>query len=466
MIQSLLTAQELTERMLKFSRSYFLVDVRRDRLSYYALDSETLKKNWILISGVCLNYIMDGELEKARELIYSLPDDDVMKTGLIIVFPGVKWSEFVHALNKLKEMNIFLTSVILTAGRPQLLNGFGDFTRLGPFLTSYKKRFMEDFKYIYEQPTVPAIYNLCLAEYYYQQNKIFDAEVLVSRTIKEFDNDSERRLLFAALYLQSKILIANGKIVNAGSYIKNIRSFVKKIGEAEFSYNIDAAEALAAMYEGNYSLISAWLKNNAPDEFSDFNMLDLYRYMVKIRCYIIKKEFSAVVALVEKLRPLLEQGRRFMDLCEIDVLLAISLFRAGKKEFAFEALERALKIAKRRNYIRLIADEGEAILHVMIEYVREKGEAPFVMRLVETARNMAILQPLYLKVEYQVDKRFSPMEVDVLRLLEQGKTKEEIAEFFFISVNTVKYHIKNIYSKLGVKTANHAVWEARLIGLL
>lgn len=30
-----------------------------------------------------------------------------------------------------------------------------------------------------------------------------------------------------------------------------------------------------------------WFKNDAPDEYGDFNMLDLFRYMVKLRCYLI-----------------------------------------------------------------------------------------------------------------------------------------------------------------------------------
>lgn len=58
------------------------------------------------------------------------------------------------------------------------------------------------------------------------------------------------------------------------------------------------------------------------------------------------------------------------------------------------------------------------------------------------------------------------MELDVLTLMEHGKSKEEIAEYFFISVNTVKYHIKNIYAKLGAKSANQAVWNAKVLGVI
>ena len=79
---------------------------------------------------------------------------------------------------------------------------------------------------------------------------------------------------------------------------------------------------------------------------------------------------------------------------------------------------------------------------------------------------MAIRHPLYMKTVNEGGETFTPMEVDILLLLEQGKSKEEIGEYFFITINTVKYHIKNIYSKLGANSANLAVWNAKMRGII
>ncbi len=88
------------------------------------------------------------------------------------------------------------------------------------------------------------------------------------------------------------------------------------------------------------------------------------------------------------------------------------------------------------------------------------------MKLVEITRSMAVRYPLYMRECVGKNENFSQMEINVLKLLEQGKTKEEIGEYFFISANTVKYHLKNIYSKLGASSATQAVWEARVRGLI
>ena len=79
---------------------------------------------------------------------------------------------------------------------------------------------------------------------------------------------------------------------------------------------------------------------------------------------------------------------------------------------------------------------------------------------------MAIHYPLYLRPRYNNNKTFTQQEVDFLYLLQQGKTYEDIARYFFLSVNTVRYHIKRIYGKLNSKNANQTVWNAQLIGLI
>ena len=76
------------------------------------------------------------------------------------------------------------------------------------------------------------------------------------------------------------------------------------------------------------------------------------------------------------------------------------------------------------------------------------------------------MYPNYLNISQEVNTNFTEMEKDILRLLEQGKKYDEITEIFFISVNTVRYHIKKIYPKLDVSSAQQAVFKAKKIGLI
>ncbi|MBR1722065.1 MAG: hypothetical protein IJ727_06235, partial [Treponema sp.] len=375
-VKPLLTADELQARMKGISLTYHLIDVHRDRESYYALtdyikgmisdfDGTKEPENWLLIAGFCLNLIMDGRLEEYQETVSSIPEKGYliffMKLGLIIINPLVTYKELIGVFEYLQKTGKTLHLFILTASRPGLLNGFNDFSRIGPFLPNHREKFLDFLKAIYNSPLCPYIYNLALAEYYYQTNRLLDSEMLVSSSLKKFDIEGEKRIMFSSLYLQSKILLAHGKSVKSESFIQDMRKLSGQAGKAEFDYNIDAAEVLFALYDGKMSFVNEWLANNAPDEFADFNMLDLYRYMIKMRCYIATGKYASVIALAERLRPLVTLGRRYMDLCELDLLVAMSLFTAQNEEAAFEALARALKIAKMHRYYRLIADEADTM---------------------------------------------------------------------------------------------------------
>ena len=61
---------------------------------------------------------------------------------------------------------------------------------------------------------------------------------------------------------------------------------------------------------------------------------------------------------------------------------------------------------------------------------------------------------------------FSDRDRDVLRFLPSHLTNQEIANECFMSVNTVKAHLKSIYAKLGVSSRADAVERARLLGNL
>ncbi len=54
----------------------------------------------------------------------------------------------------------------------------------------------------------------------------------------------------------------------------------------------------------------------------------------------------------------------------------------------------------------------------------------------------------------------NPREVEVISLISKGLTNKEIADRLFISVNTVKYHTKNLYTKLDIGSRQEASKKA------
>lgn len=72
------------------------------------------------------------------------------------------------------------------------------------------------------------------------------------------------------------------------------------------------------------------------------------------------------------------------------------------------------------------------------------------------------------KAVNKVDKDFclTTREYEVLEMISKGYRYNEIASSLGISANTIRAHIRNIYSKMAVKSRSEAVFEASKMGLI
>lgn len=93
-----------------------------------------------------------------------------------------------------------------------------------------------------------------------------------------------------------------------------------------------------------------------------------------------------------------------------------------------------------------------------IKEVRNGGApmSPFIARRVISSFN-DLKKPV---------QNLSKRESDVLNLLCEGKTYKEIAKNLFVSTNTVRFHLKNIYKKLQVNSKMEAVIKAKRMWFL
>jgi LuxR family maltose regulon positive regulatory protein len=145
------------------------------------------------------------------------------------------------------------------------------------------------------------------------------------------------------------------------------------------------------------------------------------------------------------------------------VLRALVAERQGRLDDAREWIEAALEVAEPEGVRGPFIDAGASILEPLRRTVRRGTAhrwlaaallARFEGREWERGAPRELLIPL------------SEKEKVVLRYLPTLLSNEEIAGEMFVSVNTVKTHLKSIYRKLAVSQRRDAVRRARELRLL
>lgn len=461
----MLTEQERKDLISRLNISFCIPALWKDRESFLNLTDEQYKNSLYDLSAAILLRILKGDIASIQHLMNLLPDvgfEDFIKP----VIPTISNRDFFHSLSRLSYLDVSLEPYFSTAcGRPSILNGLRDFSYYGDFVLKHKDKSLQLLKALYGN-VYKQVYDIVSAEIYYQRNDNFDAMVRITSAIPILEQNKSYIFLVVALYQQIFILTMNGEVKSAAIIMQHLRERVKDIKGSSFEYNIDAMSVRLALYDGNLEFVNAWLEKQAPDENKELNLMEVYSYFVKLRCYLLYDKHLALLSLAEQLRFYFEISRRHMDVIFITCMEALSWYKTGKKDRAFELMDKALELAEKYHIYRTIADEGVLMFKLLQEYQKARGSSPFLSKIISIARHVSILYPHYLNISKEKDTNFTEMEKDILRLLEQGKTYEEIAEVFFISVNTVRYHIKKIYPKLDVSSSSQAIFKAKKIGLI
>jgi DNA-binding NarL/FixJ family response regulator len=88
-----------------------------------------------------------------------------------------------------------------------------------------------------------------------------------------------------------------------------------------------------------------------------------------------------------------------------------------------------------------------AELRAAVEVFERVGARPYVERC---ERDVAGSSLASRRQRRGTAPRLTRQETSVARLVAQGKTNQAVADALVVSVNTIEYHLKNVYAKLGI----------------
>jgi len=196
------------------------------------------------------------------------------------------------------------------------------------------------------------------------------------------------------------------------------------------------------------------------------------------------RDIKQAADLLATLLPEAERFQRVSSQIQILVLQAMAQFALGN-ERGTKTLLRALALGEPEGFRRFYLDEGWRLLDLLRQCRAAQEEAGshlpslgFIDSLLEAIRPGGIEQetdqelierkaaPTTAHMEDGLPISLSSREIEVLVLIAEGKSNQEISAQLYLALNTVKRHAYNIYTKLEVKKRTHAVSRARQLGLI
>ena len=189
----------------------------------------------------------------------------------------------------------------------------------------------------------------------------------------------------------------------------------------------------------------------------------------------------------ELLGTLLPEAERFQRVTsQIQILILLSMAQAALgNERATKTLLRALALSEPEGYRRTYLDEGWRLADLLRQCRTAQEESgshfpspAFIDSLLDAIQPGAGARPAnehqtvqstgrttaYLEDGFPIS--LSTREIEVLALIAEGKSNQEISTHLYLALNTVKRHAYNIYTKLEVRKRTQAVVRARQLGLV
>lgn len=163
-------------------------------------------------------------------------------------------------------------------------------------------------------------------------------------------------------------------------------------------------------------------------------------------------------ALLDEVIALAEAADRQGRVIEALVLRALAHDALGDESAALDDLRRAVVLAAPEGFVRVFLDAGPRMAKLL--YRAGSAAAHHLLEAFPPAIRERSAAPS------ELHEPLSERERDILRLMARGLTYRQIASELIISINTVRYHIKSLYSKLQVNSRTLALARARDLHLL
>lgn len=236
---------------------------------------------------------------------------------------------------------------------------------------------------------------------------------------------------------------------------------------------IDAIRVQVWLRQDRLSDALNWVRNRGFSVHDELTMLNMYEYRTLARVYISAYQHNGEADVIEQvfilLTRLLQKAQAAAwteSIIGVLILFAITHDILDETEAALPYLENALTLAEPAGYMQAFAAERASIWTLLAACLTRNTNRAYVKQIMTFIDHPSVDPPTYVDPNQLLIEPLSKRERDVLRLIAQGYSNQQIADTLVIALSTVKKHINSIFGKLNVSNRTQAVKHANELDLL